>query len=237
LSRSERRCSLADRRTGILILEKHCPDAWHPPRNGEMILRNDLQMRKINLNYLPYALDTSQKATRIDISWEILVFLENHTDRSLCSVYAREETGIYLCNFLEAMWIAADVAQPIRVWRTVIFRKLMFWINFSGTWIGAIVMLPPEQNLNKEFFTGIFLSRITENRAQTRPKLKARRNFVHLDKAWPHLTPEQYNDFGITRVPYLPYSQDLSPCDFWLFGYLKHYLEGWVSNDELALKA
>jgi hypothetical protein len=27
LSRSERRCSLADRRTGILILEKHCPDA------------------------------------------------------------------------------------------------------------------------------------------------------------------------------------------------------------------
>jgi hypothetical protein len=80
-----------------------------------MILRNDLQMRKINLKYLPYALDAFQKPTRIDISWEILDFLENHTDRSLCSVYTRDETGIYLCNLLASMWIGADVARPIRV--------------------------------------------------------------------------------------------------------------------------
>jgi hypothetical protein len=44
-------------------------------------------------------------------------------------------------------------------------------------------MLPAEQNLNKEFVTGILLPRIAENRAQTRPKLKAKRNYVHLDKA------------------------------------------------------
>jgi hypothetical protein len=30
---------------------------------------------------------------------------------------------------------------------------------------------------------------------------------------------------NIARAPHLPYSSDLSPCDFWLFGFLKESME------------
>jgi histone-lysine N-methyltransferase SETMAR len=97
-------------------------------------------------------------------------------------------------------------------------------------------MLPAGQSFNMDFFRGTVLPTIAEDRAQTRPKLKARRTFLHLDNARPHLTPEQYNDYGITRLPHPPYSPDLSPCDFWVFGYLNHCLAGRVCDDDVALK-
>jgi hypothetical protein len=37
---------------------------------------------------------------------------------------------------------------------------------------------------------------------------------------------EKIEELGFILVPQLTYSPDLAPCDFFLFGYLKQYLEG-----------
>jgi hypothetical protein len=37
---------------------------------------------------------------------------------------------------------------------------------------------------------------------------------------------EKIEELGFILVPQPPYSPDLAPCDFFLFGYLKHHLEG-----------
>jgi hypothetical protein len=37
---------------------------------------------------------------------------------------------------------------------------------------------------------------------------------------------EKIEELGFILVPQLPYSPDLAPCDFFLFGYLKQHLEG-----------
>jgi hypothetical protein len=50
------------------------------------ILRGDLNMRKVNFKWLPHALNSSQKAARVDVSRELLAFLESRTDRSLSNV-------------------------------------------------------------------------------------------------------------------------------------------------------
>jgi hypothetical protein len=36
-----------------------------------------------------------------------------------------------------------------------------------------------------------------------------------------HMITEKLTAADIARVSHLPYSTDLSPCDFWLFGFLK----------------
>jgi hypothetical protein len=37
---------------------------------------------------------------------------------------------------------------------------------------------------------------------------------------------EKIEELGVILVPQRPYSHDLAPCDFFLFGYLKPHLEG-----------
>jgi transposase len=37
---------------------------------------------------------------------------------------------------------------------------------------------------------------------------------------------EKIEELGFILVPQPPYSPDLAPCDFFLFGYLKQHLEG-----------
>jgi histone-lysine N-methyltransferase SETMAR len=201
------------------------------------ILREDLNMRKVNFKWLPHMLNASQKASRVEVSRELLDFLESRPDRSLCKVYTGDETWVYFDNPRVSMWIGADVARPTRVRRTVASTKRMFWVDFSRTGIGAVVMLPAGQSFNKDFFTGTVLPAIVEDRAQNRPKMKANGTFLHLDNARPHLTSAQYAELGIKRLPHPPYSPDLAPCDFWLFGHLKQCLEGRVFEDDMALRA
>jgi hypothetical protein len=66
--------------------------------------------------------------------------------------------------------------------------------------------------------------------------LKASRTFLHLENARPHLTSGKYDKFGIKGLPHPPDSPDLAPCDFWLFGYLEHCVEGWFFHDDIALE-
>jgi hypothetical protein len=40
------------------------------------------------------------------------------------------------------------------------------------------------------------------------------------------MSSEKIDELGFILVPQLPYSPDLAPCDFFLFGYLKQHLEG-----------
>jgi hypothetical protein len=47
---------------------------------------------------------------------------------------------------------------------------------------------------------------------------------------------DEYDKFGIERLSHHPNSPDLASCDFWLFGYLKHRIDGRFFDDNIALK-
>jgi hypothetical protein len=49
-------------------------------------------------------------------------------------------------------------------------------------------------------------------------------------------TSDKYNKCGILKLLRPPSSPDLALCDFWLFGYLKHCLEGRFFDDDVALE-
>jgi hypothetical protein len=40
---------------------------------------------------------------------------------------------------------------------------------------------------------------------------------------------------GIIEIDHPPYSPDLAQCDYWLFDYLKKYLEGQVDQTSLVM--
>ena len=61
---------------------------------------------------------------------------------------------------------------------------------------------------------------------------------MHWDNARPHISAETTNLFAslrITTLPHPSYSPDVAPCDFYLFGYLKHCIRGLAFADPEAL--
>jgi histone-lysine N-methyltransferase SETMAR len=85
------------------------------------------------------------------------------------------------------------------------------------------------QKYNSQFFTEMVPPSIEEKLAECRPKLRTTAAHLHVDNAKPHtskMSIEKIEELGFIRVPQPPYSPDLAPCDFFLFGYLKQHLEG-----------
>jgi predicted XRE-type DNA-binding protein len=58
------------------------------------VLRDDLNMRKVNLKWVLHALGSSQKAVGVQVSRELLDLLESRTDQSLLNVHTGDETWV-----------------------------------------------------------------------------------------------------------------------------------------------
>jgi histone-lysine N-methyltransferase SETMAR len=53
---------------------------------------------------------------------------------------------------------------------------------------------------------------------------------IHLHNCKVHnseRTTRQFHDFQVTRLPHPPYSPDISPCDFWFFGWSREQMRGY----------
>jgi hypothetical protein len=84
------------------------------------------------------------------------------------------------------------------------------------------------QKYNLQFFTEAILPSIEKKLAECRPKLRTTTAHLHVDNAKPHISKmsiEKIDELGFILVPQPPYSPNLAPCDFFLFGYLKQHLE------------
>jgi hypothetical protein len=85
--------------------------------------------------------------------------------------------------------------------------------------------------------TGYYIAEILEPLSQWR-SIEAvgneRKLLVHADNARPHtakLSTQYFNENRMKSVPHPPYSHDLAPSDFYLFGYIKRRLAGLLLED------
>ena len=97
---------------------------------------------------------------------------------------------------------------------------MMLIVFFDVRGIMHREFVPPGQTVNQEFYLEV-LRRLRENVRKKFPELwRSGDWFLHHDKALAHtaLSVTQYlGSPGWTVVPHPPYSQDLAPCDFFLF--------------------
>jgi hypothetical protein len=98
-------------------------------------------------------------------------------------------------------------------------------------------VLPKRSKFNQQCFIDyVFPDLKTENRNCRR--MPPATFWVHMDHSTCHNGSKVVSTFDkhhIGRLPYPPYSRDLSPCDFWLFGMLKGILKDreFHSHDEI----
>jgi histone-lysine N-methyltransferase SETMAR len=133
------------------------------------------------------------------------------------------------------MWIQDGEDVLANVKRMTSSKKAMLSADFSRTGFVSIDLLPQGQKYNSQFFTETILPSLIARLFVHCPKLKVTAAHLHLDNAKSHhsrLSIEKMEESGFIHLPKPPYSPDLAPCDFFLFGYLKFQLEGKTFFDE-----
>jgi hypothetical protein len=127
------------------------------------------------------------------------------------------------------MWVQDGEDVHANVKRMISSRKAMLSAYFSRTGFVSIEFLPQRQKYNSQFYTETILSSLVASLSVRRPKLRATAAHLHLHNHRPDnsmLSIEKMAEYRFIRVPQPPYSPDLAPCDFFLFGDLKFQLEG-----------
>jgi len=91
------------------------------------------------------------------------------------------------------------------------------------------VYLEEQLTINSQYYSDILLNKVKPAMREKRRGSQRRSVILHQDNARPHtaqLTREIINKMGWEVLPHPPYSPDLAPCDFHLFGSLKEHYVG-----------
>jgi histone-lysine N-methyltransferase SETMAR len=101
----------------------------------------------------------------------------------------------------------------------------MVTIAWNALGFPLIMALPEGRNFNAEYYRDNILAALT----QLQPEDDRRKLIVHADNARAH-TAQKCRFFcdenGLRLAPHPPYSLNLTPSDFFLFGYVKERLKG-----------
>ena len=194
----------------------------------KVILEDHLHYHKVNFEWIPHQLTPALRAQRVATAEKLLEFFDNASEATLNRVYTEDETWIYFDNPRTSMWVLNGSPKPTKPRQNIASKKCMIAVFWSRKGIASITKLPEDKTFNREFFLdNAFHEFIHTNNINN--------IIVHFDNARPHLIDDFLNTYKIRRLPHPPYSPDLAPSDFFLFGYLKMKLEGCVFNNPREL--
>ena len=115
--------------------------------------------------------------------------------------------------------------------------KLMVTVVWNPHGFHIIDVLPKGTKFNAEYYISHILTPLAGKQKNLGVE-PGRKLVIHADNARPH-TAKKVSEFidsaGLRNAPHPPYSPDLAPSDFYLFGYLKNKMKGesFPSADDL----
>jgi hypothetical protein len=104
----------------------------------------------------------------------------------------------------------------------------MLIIVWGVTGFHVVKLLPKGGIFNASYYTDEILSEIARW-SEAQGGSTNRKLVVHADRARPHTAGSRgryIEAYGMVRAPHPPYSPDLAPSDFFIFGYFKIMLQG-----------
>ena len=133
------------------------------------------------------------------------------------------------------MWLQSGIKLPPSAKHMIGSKKVMIPVIWSASGMKSITMLPDGDRFTN-FFSLVPYSVIWKNYFNIhRSSMQGSGIILHIYNASSHNVNDELKRAGIKRMEHSPYSPDLAPSDFFLFGFLKTNLEGkhFDSADEL----
>ncbi|KAA6382708.1 MAG: putative mariner transposase C9 mutant [Streblomastix strix] len=191
------------------------------------IIKEEADFRKIALRWVPYTLTNEIKAKRVDIARIMLEMITKLKSEGFIYSIAGDETWIYYRNLANSAWIRKGDEIPTRVAKGIGSPKVMVTIFFSGERMWLAKALDSGLSMNSDRFIELILNPLFQRiKAEFPSDLEPLLHFNNVTAHTAAITTKFICKNNIIRLPQPPYSHDLSPLDFYLFGYLNGTLKG-----------
>jgi histone-lysine N-methyltransferase SETMAR len=202
------------------------------------ILISILELKKRYLRWIPHSLTDRMKLIRVSTASEMLTTLKIAEKNDFKNIITGDESWILYDYPFDSVWGKSDDPPLTAPKVTVETSKLMLVVFWGVDETPILQFLEKGQNMNAKLFQQIVIKPLAEL-ASNLPKEE--KMIIHWDNASSHRASssrDMVKESKLTLLPQPPYSPDVSPSDFFLFGYLKSQLKGKKSAtpDELLEK-
>jgi len=196
----------------------------------ERIVLDHLDFKKRASRWVPYQLSDQNKKKRFEFAKTMLAAIKNQEIR-LDQIVTGDECWIYLRPIGKRSSSRAwrrKGEEPLTIPRRGRYEpKRMFSIFFRSTGPVLVHCVDKGKTIDHKYYIEKCLSPMIEEIKQQRPASGTRGLYLLHDNAKPHAhcdTVYFVQSNGMEIIDHPPYSPDLSPCDYWLFDYIKECL-------------
>lgn len=210
--------------------------------SAQTIITDDLGFRKVSARWVPRLLTENQKRNRMEVCQRHLNRYEAEGEGFLHRIVTCDETWVhhYTPESKQASkeWRRKNECAPVKAKSRLSAGKILATVFFDFKGVLIIDFLHERRTVNAAYYSQL----LDHTKAAYRRK---RRGFpikdviLLQDNARPHtaaLTNEKLEALSWTTLEHPPYSPDLSPCDYHLFGPLKEALGGQRFDNDVAVE-
>lgn len=187
---------------------------------------------------LPYELTEQQKIERVHKSNELLRILRQHKKTNFKYIITLDEAWFYIRNESKTMYAICPEDVPPTFSNAIASEKFMITIAFCGNRCFCLKLNPKGVTTNQRVFISDILKPIVKKIHDRGEGPSIEGYHIHFDNAPSHsgsLTTTYLQERHLKKACHPAYSPDLSPCDFWFFGYCKEYIKETEIEDEFDL--
>lgn len=209
------------------------------------ILHKELNLTKRAAKFVPHILTDAQRERRMEFALDFLDRFSGDLKRDLSWIVTCDEAWFHVhdpnTKMENMQWLEKGVDRPQVARRNKSAGKVMVIPFFDRRGLVHIEYFT-DMTITKRVLCPL-LTRVFHSIRVRRGRKVHKRLFkylLHMDNAPPHTSDIVINTLrGLqwNQLPHPPYSPDLSPCDFFLFPYLKRKLRGtnFRTTDQLVL--
>ena len=202
------------------------------------ILTSRMKYKNKKLQKVPHTLTCDMKRKRVEGSKLLLKYLAMMKKNNFRYFSTGDESFFKYDLKRKTIWLPEDENPPETSTDKYESTKIMVSIFWSPRGIQLLKYLPEGQSFDGQYFIEEILQEITQDQYAQDAKRNKKLFYLHFDNAPSHRktgVSEFCKKNKLFILPHPPYSPDLAPSDFFLFGYIKEKCEGveFTSPDEL----
>ena len=179
--------------------------------------------------WIPHLLSDPQKQKRVTESKLLKEILIKSRENGWRDIITGDQSWFTYGYGVEGAWLTEDEKAPIMDGSKIQIKKIMITVIWGVHGIFLVDMLPEGTSFNSDYFIEHIIEPLEEMKDKIWTESYRRKVWLHLDNCRVHNSKqsiEKTEAAGFKRAPHLPYSPDIAPSDFFLFGYTKNKLKG-----------
>jgi hypothetical protein len=197
-------------------------------------LRHYFRMSYQLLKWVTHMLSDAQKAKRVDLAGSMLATLSHQVSSNFHFIFTGDESWFFYSYPHTHQWVVSMDDRAERERESHFKEKRIFTGFFNGTGEFLIDIMPAGETMTGQYFAQhIIVPLVSVCYPNGRIPHQHHVN-VHFDNATIHGTlfvNKSLSESQLLKMAHPPYSSDLAPRDFFLFGYVKEKIQRMVFSD------